>query len=541
LNTKIIKWMAVALPYAVGLTALWYLNTNFSNFAVGYIALAAPWLGLAITLNLEAGYAGIPNFGKLLFMTGGVAFSASAGSFLSLYLLKVSVTTSPPCPPFATGYYNCQEAAVSNVVNPTLGHNLPLALGIALFMLLVGGAAGAILGYLMSYPAIRLREDYLGMLLLATSQFFPVLIGSTDPFDTAIFNGQNGLRVPDPFASIAGPSRLLVAALVFAFLVLLIYLYAERVARSPLGRMLRAIRDDENAAEALGKDTVRERRKILMIASALSGVTGAYFGISGGAFDVTQWAGSAGRTEWTFFPWVMMVMGGAANNLGVAFGALTFSFILAMVDQVKTSVGLISLPILNFGTPAVLLEVAMVLGIPLGGVRVLKKTGRKATTRRKAVLLILAVAATVMFAVYAAAYPFPGFGSPSNGLITWIEIALILGIPMGGNRALKRVGKRGGPWNALLATCGLVAGVGFYYLGGIMNLTSGLISQTVKTESSYLEYIFFGTMLIAILLLRPEGIFPEKPTATLSKGKLESVMRTTRRVATASTKSPSEE
>ncbi len=295
---------------------------------------------MALTLNLEAGYTGIPNFGKLLFFAGGASIAGSVSSYLSIALLNININNIG-CP--EPTYYYCQSYMIGTIVNPALAHNLGLSIVLLIVPLIVGAVVGAGLGYLLSYPVLKLREDYLGMLLLASSQFFPYLLENYNP----IINGENGVFTPNPFSAIGGQT--LLGTVIFLVIAGGVFLYAERTVRSPLGRVLRATRDHEEASEALGKNTITVRRNMLIIASAITGLVGAYYAVYIGAVQYLQFFGSPGRTQFTFWPWVIMMMGGAANNVGVTYGAVTFSFLFTAILQVKQAIGQIPLPYLNFG------------------------------------------------------------------------------------------------------------------------------------------------------------------------------------------------
>ena len=114
---------------------------------------------------------------------------------------------------------------------------------------------------------------------------------------------------------------------------LLVYLYVELVARSPLGRTLRAVRDNEVAARALGKNDVAIRRNVIIVASAISGIAGALLTFYVGSVGADTWT----RVTWTFWIWVMVIIGGAANNSGVALGALSFTLLFKVTDQIKSN------------------------------------------------------------------------------------------------------------------------------------------------------------------------------------------------------------
>src|SRR2546427_683710 len=197
------------------------------------------------------------------------------------------------------------------------------------FGVLLAGLIGAVLGFVASYPAVRLREDYLGMLLLAGAQLFQIFLGGYAP----LIGGSEPLSVPDVFAwaEIGVEVRDVVVLIFFSIFAVLVYLYVERIARSPLGRTLRAVRDNEVAARALGKDDAALRRNVIIVASAISAVAGALLTFYVGAVNAETWT----RITWTFWIWVMVIIGGAANNAGVALGAFSFTFLFKVVDQVK--------------------------------------------------------------------------------------------------------------------------------------------------------------------------------------------------------------
>jgi branched-chain amino acid transport system permease protein len=123
-----------------------------------------------------------------------------------------------------------------------------------------------------------------------------------------------------------------VAVLVFIVGVcLLVLFYLERLVRTPLGRMLRAIRDNEDVAEALGKDVSRIRIKIIVIASMIGAIAGALDAFKAGGVISTMYH----RESWTFWPWVIVILGGAANNMGIVIGALAFTVLRRSIDYFK--------------------------------------------------------------------------------------------------------------------------------------------------------------------------------------------------------------
>ncbi len=289
--------------------------TNWGSFLTDLLAFFSIYLAISVSLNLEMGYAGIPNFGKVLYFAGGAAFSGTVAIRVAAVILKVSGN------PVGTDNF-----VIANRMTSMLQHDVPTSILLIVVTLLVGALVGAFLGYISIFPAMRLREDYLAMLLLGSAAFFQLFLNNYTP----IINGPFGIGIPNLLAWAGSYSTLAATLLITAF-ALVVYLYSERLVRSPLGRTLRAMRDNEAASEALGKDTVTIRRNVLVIAAVITGITGALFTIYSGDTN----PGIYDRVTWTFWPWLIVIMGGAANNAGVALGSFAFVFLLKFIDASK--------------------------------------------------------------------------------------------------------------------------------------------------------------------------------------------------------------
>lgn len=304
----------MALPEIV------FFGVNIVKLGVDFANFYALFLAISLTLNLEFGYTGIPNFGKVLYVAAGAAISGSISGRIAAWLFNINTR----------GDIITFNAQIVTQANKFIASDALVAVSIVLFSLAVAAFVGAVFGYLSSYPAIRLREDYLGMLLLAVAQFFQIFLSGYEP----LIGGTQGILVPDPYSYWTGLGvgvRDLVATLVMGVFAIIIYVYVERVARSPLGRTLRAIRDNENASRSIGKDDVAVRKKVLVIASSISGMAGALLTFYAGSVGAETWT----RIAWTFWPWVIVIIGGSGNNVGVALGAFFFAAVLKGLDQVK--------------------------------------------------------------------------------------------------------------------------------------------------------------------------------------------------------------
>lgn len=294
-------------------------GVDIIRFLVDFGTFYALYLAVTLSLNLEAGFAGVPNFGKVMFVAAGAAIAGSVSGRLAAYVLGVDTH----------GNFNSYIAQIIPQVNSFLATNTLLSIELLLLGILLAASVGAAFGFVASYPAIRLREDYLGMLLLAAAQLFQVFLGGYEP----LIGGSQGIEVPDLFAW-AGNGigvrdvTVLVFVVIFAALV---YIYVEKIARSPLGRTLKAVRDNEVASRALGKNDVAIRRNVIIVASAISGIAGALLTFYAGGITADTWT----RVTWTFYIWVMLIIGGAGNNAGAALGAFSFTFLFKVTDQIK--------------------------------------------------------------------------------------------------------------------------------------------------------------------------------------------------------------
>ena len=195
--------------------------TNWPDFLTSLLAFFALYLIITISLNLEMGYAGIPNFGKVLYFMGGAAFSGSVAIRVASWLYGVK---SDPI--------GVDNFLISTHLSSLLQSNIPESVVLMALTIGIGALAGGVLGYISTFPAIKLREDYLAMLLLGSAAFFQIFLGNYTP----IINGPLGISIPDYFAW-AGQYGTLAATILIAATALVVYVYAERLVRSPLGKI----------------------------------------------------------------------------------------------------------------------------------------------------------------------------------------------------------------------------------------------------------------------------------------------------------------
>ncbi|WP_298346136.1 branched-chain amino acid ABC transporter permease [Ferrimicrobium sp.] len=283
---------------------------------IGYLATLGVYFCIynifAIGLNIQFGYAGILDFTVITFMAVG-AYMAGVGSL--------------------------GRAQPGTEIYYILGLSLPWPLA-----LLLGAVSAGILGYLIGLIALRrLRSDYLAIVTLAAGSIIYGLVGN----NTKLFDGYEGLvGVPQPFNGVLNLSPNtydLLFMLFAAVIMLLLWFIANRLYKSPLGRAMRATREDLDVAEAFGKNTYRIRMMAMVIGAIFVGIGGVLT-----IWFITALAPAGWGTSETFVIWAALIVGGMGNNKGAVIG----SFLVAVLFNEATRF----LPSIN-GFPSLIPEI----------------------------------------------------------------------------------------------------------------------------------------------------------------------------------------
>lgn len=273
-------------------------------FIIDLLAIFAIYAIVNISLNMEFGYTGIPNFGKVLAVGVGAFVAAAVPGRIFASIAGIE------------GDYILDNLLVVSQINLWLVDNVGIGFIVFFFTLGVAAAVGGGVGLLTAYPIRRLRGDYLAITLLAFGESIRIIGNNYTP----LVGGTLGVQVPDPLSFLPGELRFPVATIGLVAIAAAVYIYSEKMTRSPLGRMLRAVRDNEIAAEALGKNSTNVRIKIIIISAALAAIGGALYSFYVGGTIAFAYD----RASWTFWPFLMILIGGLANNKGVLIGTLVF-------------------------------------------------------------------------------------------------------------------------------------------------------------------------------------------------------------------------
>lgn len=301
------------------------------GFLLSYLSVAAVYSLLAISMNIDYGWAGIPDFGKAAFIAAGGIAAAIVATRIAPPLLLHMHSVDPSKLGFFVQYNG-------KIMPAYISHPLDTWI-IFLISAILGGIIAIVFAVLFSYPAIRLREDYLAIALLMGAQIVWLVIRVYKP----IMGGTMSIALPSPsFKPIAvalfhsaSPKALDAAKTIFLWgLVGLFLFYAEKQLNSPFGRKLRVVRDDEHAAAALGKNVARARLEALVVSSFLAGIGGAVYVLVHFASVNPDYF----IPDLTFLVLTLVLVGGVGNNVGSIVGALLMAFIERLSYMIGTSI-----------------------------------------------------------------------------------------------------------------------------------------------------------------------------------------------------------
>jgi len=291
------------------------------------LAFVGIYIIVTLALNIKAGHTGIPDFGHAMFFAVGGIVVGNLVAHLAAMLAAAAIPRSEYPPEILEamkekGFNSLVEGVlVENIKVMTfindyyLAHKPLVSIALLLFAIVTAMVLGGLLGWIASLPALRLRGEYLAILLLTTSEGLRILMTYTKQVmgDTPTV----GLVVPALFRWTGNEG--IVAAFFTIAVAIGVYLLMERIHNSPAGRLFRAVRDDEDAAKALGKDVVVVRRDAMIVGSSLAALAGVLYSVNptmGGSAVAA--ASIYNRVFWTFWPWALMMLGGMASNRGIA-------------------------------------------------------------------------------------------------------------------------------------------------------------------------------------------------------------------------------
>jgi branched-chain amino acid transport system permease protein len=225
------------------------------------------------------------------------------------------------------------------------GLGLPVLFSWPVGALLAAGAA-----WVVGKTALGLRSDYLAIATLGIAEIIIAILKNEDWLSRGV---KNVIGIPrpvpyeidlqsdpgfvdrmtgwgfDPVTASSITVKLAYAGLFLSVLVILLWL-AQSALNSPWGRMMRAIRDNEDAAEAMGKDVTARHLQIFILGSAVCGLAGAMMTTLDGQLT----PGTYQPLRFTFLVWVMVIVGGSGNNFGAVLGGFLIWYLWLMVEPI---------------------------------------------------------------------------------------------------------------------------------------------------------------------------------------------------------------
>lgn len=277
-----------------------------------YVTLLLVYLGVdliaCLGLNIQLGLAGVMDFAFIIFQAVGA------------YVYAIFTLGSP------NGALGQAAGGQSYFWGAQLPFPIPFVLATLAGMLL------ALICALVVLP--RLRGDYEAMAFLVVS----LIVSGIATNQVGLFNGANGLSgIPQPLASVLHLSTLPYDWFyvgMTAVICLFVWRVTRRITTSPMGRLLRAVRENEQAARALGKDATRARMFAFLVGGAFGGLSGAVL-----VAFITAWAPASWGYAETFVYITAVVVGGFGSDLGILIGVLLVPIIFGELVRFLPSFG----------------------------------------------------------------------------------------------------------------------------------------------------------------------------------------------------------
>ncbi|MDW4547879.1 branched-chain amino acid ABC transporter permease [Defluviimonas sp. D31] len=336
---------------ALGVNMQWGYAGLFNVGIVGFVALGGLAPVLVSTAPVTEVWTAQGGFRLILALLIGLAIIALAivlygrlrGSSRTLAILALLIggffLFRAVFDPAVNVVESFQPATHSNLG----GLGLPVLLAWPVGALFAAGAA-----WVIGKTALGLRSDYLAIATLGIGEIIIAVMKNEDWLARGV---KNVISIPrpvpyevdlqrdpgfvdwaanfgsDPVTASTVAVKLLYAGLFVVILLALIWA-SEKALNSPWGRMMRAIRDNETAAEAMGKDVTRRHLQIFILGSAVCGLAGAMIV----TLDSQLTPGTYNPLRFTFLIWVMVIVGGSGNNWGSVLGGFLIWFLWIKVE-----------------------------------------------------------------------------------------------------------------------------------------------------------------------------------------------------------------
>ncbi len=289
---------------------------NIAVFFGHYVIIAA-------ALNFQFGNAGIPN------MSSNVSV-AIGGFTVSSIVIRVSMWVAGRAGLVFGSDWVYDNPQNIHFMNAYFVNKPILSVSLFLFSLAIALVFGCVLGWGLGKLSGRLRATRLMIFLIIISDATTVIAAN----NRNIAGGTLGAFIPNFFAWYEG-EQMVIIALVILIVGLVAYIIINTMVNSPFGRLMRSVRDNEMTLRSTGKNVAQIRSQVMMFGSgimALSGVLLAYY------YTFVQY-NMYSRMDYTYWPWLMITIGGLGSNGGSYLGTITCVSIIKGLNLSKQGIG----------------------------------------------------------------------------------------------------------------------------------------------------------------------------------------------------------
>jgi len=354
LALSILNLSLISAIMALGVNIQWGYAGLFNTGIMGFTALGGLAVVLVSVRPVAEGWAagGVGILSGLFFGAASIAAAIFAWNRLPKGRMRTVVTLAIVVAGFIL-FRAVFDPAVTAVeaFNPATAGNIG---GLGLNPTLawpVGGLLAAAAAWAIGKIALGLRSDYLAIATLGIAEIIISVMKNEDWLARGV---KNIIDMPRPWpvpyevnlqqsaafldwATRWGFSpqlassivvKLIYAGMFLAVLLAVIWL-SERALNSPWGRMMRAIRDNEVSAAAMGKDVTKRHLQVFILGSAVVGIAGAMYTSMNGQLT----PGEYNPLRFTFLVWVMVIVGGSGNNWGAVLGGLLIGWLWLIVES----------------------------------------------------------------------------------------------------------------------------------------------------------------------------------------------------------------
>lgn len=314
---------------ALGLSIQWGYAGLFNAGIMGFIALAA-FTSMLVSFPVNEAFRQSTYVGELAWVFAqlligiGVIWGISKLPFLQSrvglrrFILVIAIAVTylvfmQNLAPVASGIE--KEAGFIG------GFGLPVWMG-----WVAGGIVAGVLAWFMGHICLGLRSDYLAIATLGIAEIIKAVLKNADWLTRGTLTVSPlpwPVSTPGEIGFIESRALYLTVTVIIIGLILWLL---QRAYNAPWGRMIRAIRDNELSSAAMGKDVNSRRLEVFMLGAVLMGVGGAALVTFNSIFDPSGFL----PLHHTFLIWVMVILGGAGNNMGTLLGTMIVYIVWVM-------------------------------------------------------------------------------------------------------------------------------------------------------------------------------------------------------------------